>query len=165
VVTDVPTPNTFISDERRSDVSPESLADRWCIGIDQARLTLEHTTQRLVRSALLPLTRRYKADRIFQLPRLQGEWFSDTVDGRVKSRDGNKYGQIFANEAYFATFYPMDSKSKAGDALRIFCKEFGVPTSLCVDGSKEQTMKNTECAQAQHQTAYIGSRPTQSESR
>ena len=144
VVSDVPTPNTFISGDRRSTITPESLAERWFIGLDTAKQTLVHTTQRVIRSALLPLSRRYKADRIFQLPRLQGTWFSDTVDGHVKSRDGNSYGQIFANEAYFATIYPMDTKRKAGDALRTFCREFGVPSKLIVDGSREQTGKNTE---------------------
>ena len=40
---------------------------------------------------------------------------------------GNEYAQIFANEAYLATIYPMDAKKKAGDALRTFCLELGVP--------------------------------------
>ena len=38
----------------------------------------------------------------------------------------------------------MDSKGKAGDALRLFCQEFGVPESLAFDGSQEQTGKNTQ---------------------
>ena len=37
----------------------------------------------------------------------------------------------------------MDSKSKAGDAFRVFCKEFGIPDELTFDGSKEQVCKNT----------------------
>ena len=37
----------------------------------------------------------------------------------------------------------MDSKKKAGDALRLFCQEFGVPEKLTFDGSKEQTSKGT----------------------
>ena len=114
------------------------------IGLDQAILTLKHTTQRFVRSALLPLSRRYKADRIHQLPRLRGEWFTDTVIGPCQSLDGNKYGQIFANEKFFATIYPMEKKSQAGEALRVFCKEFGVPESLSYDGSGEQCGRKTE---------------------
>jgi hypothetical protein len=38
----------------------------------------------------------------------------------------------------------MDSKSKAGDALRTFCRKCGAPEKLRFDGSKEQTGKNTE---------------------
>jgi hypothetical protein len=59
------------------------------------------------------------------------------VEGRCKSKDGNRYGQIFENSAYFATIYPMDSKGKAGEALKTFCKEFGVPEEHRFDGSKE----------------------------
>ncbi len=95
-------------------------------------------------SAALPLSRQYKTDRILQLPQLQGTWFSDTVDGREKLKDGNQYAQNFANEAYYATIYPMDTKGKAGEALRTFGQEFGVPPQLIVDGLMEQTGKNTE---------------------
>ena len=38
----------------------------------------------------------------------------------------------------------MDSKRKAGDALRLFCQEFGVPKRLTFDGSKEQGQSGTE---------------------
>jgi len=142
--TDVPTPPTFISGDRHSDVTPQSLAERWFIGVDTAKKTLKSTTQRLVRSALMPLSRRYRSDRMFRLPRLEGEWFTDTVMSKVKSRDGNICGQIFANDKYFAVFYPMDSKAKAGDALKTFCKEYGVPELLRSDQAKEMVKKNTE---------------------
>jgi hypothetical protein len=65
------------------------------------------------------------------------------MDGRLKSLDGNRYAQVFANKGYFAKIYPMDSKSKAGDALKIFCREFGIPENLTFDGSKEQCKKGT----------------------
>ena len=38
----------------------------------------------------------------------------------------------------------MDTKRKAGDALRTFCQEFGVPDKLAFDGSKEQWQRKTE---------------------
>ena len=38
----------------------------------------------------------------------------------------------------------MAEKSSAGDALKIFCQEFGVPERLISDGSKEQTKKGTQ---------------------
>ena len=66
------------------------------------------------------------------------------MDGRVKSLEGNRYAQVFANKGYFSKIYPMNSKGEAGDALRTFCREFGVPEHLTFDGSKEQTGKNTE---------------------
>ena len=114
------------------------------IGVGQPALTLKHTTQRLVWSALLPLGRRYKSDRMFERRCLHGDWYTDTVFGRITSKDGNACGQIFANHAYFATFYPMDTKAKAGEALRVFCNEFGIPDRLIMDGGSEQTGKRTE---------------------
>ena len=135
--------NTFQSSERHTDVSPQDLSERWNISIQQATATLKKTTQRFIRSAVLPLSRRYRADRMFKRKTLDGKWATDTMDGRCKSLDGNRYAQVFTNDKFFSKIYPMDSKSKAGDALRVFCEEFGVPQNLTFDGSKEQTGKNT----------------------
>ena len=85
---------------------------------------------------MLPLGRRYKSDQIYELPRLPGEWFTDTIHGRTVSRDGNNYGQVFSNHTYFSAIYPMDRKGKAGEALRVFCLEFGVPERLTMDDAK-----------------------------
>jgi len=109
VLTDVTGPPTFTTEDRRAKTSAQDLADRWLISKKQAELTLKHTTQKHLRSALLPLARRYKADRIFQRPQLQGEWFTDTVFASVKSKDGNTCGQIFVNGKYFTTYFPMSN--------------------------------------------------------
>ena len=141
---DVPTVNTFQSSDRHSDVSPQSLSERWSISIPTVALTLKKTTQRFLRSAILPLGRRYRTDRVFTRKTLSGDWSTDTMDGRCKSLDGCRYAQVFANKGYFSRIYPMDSKRKAGDALRLFCQEFGVPERLTFDGSKEQCEKGTK---------------------
>jgi len=107
-VQDVPAARTFESKERHKSVTPEDLSERWLNGLGQARETLKRTTQRIVRSAVMPLARRYRADRIFEKRQLRGEWLTDTLDGRVTSKDGRWYSQVFANRGYFATVYPMD---------------------------------------------------------
>ena len=67
------------------------------------------------------------------------------MDGRVRSLEGNKYAQVFAKpQGYFSKIYPMNKKGEAGDALRTFCLEFGVPEHLTFDGSKEQCGRKTE---------------------
>ena len=58
---------------------------------------------------------------MFQRKTLVGDWSTDNLDGRTKSLDGNKYAQVFANKGYFVKIYHMNSKSKCGDALNIFC--------------------------------------------
>ena len=141
---DVPELHTFQSSDRHTDVSPADLSERWNISIATAIQTLKKTTQKFLRSAVLPLARRYRADRVFERKTLAGSWSTDTMDGRSKSLEGNRYAQVFANKAYFSRIYPMDSKSKAGDALRLFCQELGVPEKLTFDGSKEQNGKGTE---------------------
>ena len=142
--TDIQIVNTFQSSDRHSDVTPQDLNQRWCIIIPTTIKTLKKTTQRFLRSAVLPLSRRYRTDRVFDRKTLSGTWSTDTMDGRSKSLEGNRYAQVFANKAYFSRIYPMDSKRKAGDALRLFCSEFGVPEKLIFDGSKEQNGKDTE---------------------
>jgi len=96
-VQDVPAARTFESKEMHTLVTPEDLRERWLIGLGQARETLKRTTQRIVRLAVMLLARRYRADQIFEKRRLRGKWFTDTLDGRVTSKDGNRYGQVFAN--------------------------------------------------------------------
>jgi hypothetical protein len=81
---------------------------------------------------------------MFFRPQLKGEWFTDTVFVPSKSKDGNICGQIYANGDYFVAFYPMDSKSKAGDSLRAFCREYGVPEILRHDGAPEMVGRKTE---------------------
>ena len=141
---DIQDRKTFQSAGRHSSVSPESLSERWQIGLEVAKETIKRTTQRLSRSAVMPLARRYRADRQFQTKRLDGKWATDTMDGRVKSLDGNRYGQVFSNGTFFAEIYPIARKKDAGLALKAFILELGVPEELTIDGSKEQTKPNTE---------------------
>ncbi len=69
-------------------------------------------------------------DRVFSGKTLNVDWLTDTMDVRYKSAEDKIYSQVFANKSYFARLYPMYSKRKAGDALRLFCQEFGVPERL-----------------------------------
>ena len=141
---DVPSRRTFVSNERHARVSPAELSECWGIGLTQATNTIQVTTQKGMRSAILPLSRRYRADRVFERPLLRGQFSTDTMDGRVKSLDGNRYAQVFATKDLFAAAYPMQSKSMAGEGLRQFVHEYGRPEHLTFDGSGEQTGKKTE---------------------
>ena len=78
--TDVKDLRTFESSSRHSDVSPEDLSERWFISISQVTKTLKSTTQNLLRSAVLPLSRRYRADRMFRQKTLDGQWSTDTLN-------------------------------------------------------------------------------------
>ena len=125
-------------------ITPADISERWYVGLSQANTTLNATTQQLVHSALLPLSRRYQADRMYERPRIRGTIYTDTMGGQHKSLDGNKYAQVFANESFFAVSYPMDKKSSAGQALKQFIADFGIPDRIVCDGSGEQTGKRME---------------------
>ena len=61
----IPTRQTYTSTERHVKLSAEVSAERFGIGLERTRQTLRVTTQRGTRSALLPISRRYWADRQF----------------------------------------------------------------------------------------------------
>ena len=80
---------------------------------------------------------------MYERPRIRGTIYTDTMDGQHKSLDGNKYAQVFATDFHFSAVYPMESKGLAGDALKQFIADFGVPDKIICDGSKEQTKRGT----------------------
>ncbi len=141
---DVSLPRTFTSKERHVGVSAQELSERWFIGLSQAHDTINATTQNCTRSALLPLSCRYRVDRVFERPLLFGDFYTDTMDGRSKSLDGNRYAQIIANKDFFAVAYPMTNKLSAGESLHRFIHEYGRPEKLTLDGSQEQCGRKTE---------------------
>ena len=78
---------------------------------------------------------------MYERPRIRGTVYTDTMDGQYKSLDGNKYSQVFATDFHFLAVYPMESKGLAGDGLKQFIADFGVPDKIICDGSKEQTKR------------------------
>jgi hypothetical protein len=142
---DVEARKTFVSNQRHPAINHEILSERWNIGLNQAKQTLKVTTQRGVRSAILPLSRRYRTDRMYGEKKLRGQkFYTDTLLGKCKSISNNTCAQIFANESYFVKAYPMALKSDAGLALRQFIRDYGIPERLTSDGSGEQTGSKTE---------------------
>ena len=135
---ELPSAPTFQSKGRHSSVSPQDLSERWFIGIKKAKDTIKNTTQRTLRSALLPLARRYRADRMYERPRIRGTIYTDTMDGQHKSLDGNKYAQVFATDFHFSAVYPMESKGLAGDALKQLSLILVYPTRLSVMAARNK---------------------------
>ena len=82
---DLPTCRTFISGERHVKVSAELIAERFGIGPTLAQRTLRVTTQQGVRSAILPISRRYRAHWVFGVKRLNGKFATDTAYGKIRS--------------------------------------------------------------------------------
>ena len=87
---DVPFMHAFQSSDRHTDVTAQDLSERWGISVPTATKTLKKTTQKFLRSAVLPLSRRYRMDRVFGRKTLLGDWSTDTMDARCKSLEVNK---------------------------------------------------------------------------
>ena len=129
-----------ITEDRHHGVSPELLAQKWGIGMEKAKATLKCTTQKCIRSAILPLTRRYRTDLMSQrLRRLSTTWYTDTLFAKCKSVVGNTCAQMFTDGNSFAYVHPMKTKASAGEALQKITKDVGVPNTLISDGAREQT--------------------------
>ena len=143
--TDMPGRRTFVSDERHTKVTAEMIAEKFGISIPRAQRTLRDTTQRGVRSAMLPISRRYRADRMFAVKRLNGKFATDTAYGKVKLLRGNVGSQLFSHKCGFKTCYPLQKVdgNAVGDALTQFISDCGVPERLTFDGSSVQTRPKT----------------------
>ena len=79
-------PRTFLSGNRHSNTTPEDLSEVWNISIETAKLTLESTTQHHARSAIMPLSRRYRIDRMFEPKRLLGTMATDKMGPRCETQ-------------------------------------------------------------------------------
>ena len=82
---DVPARRSFVSSERHLKATADQLSELWCIGPKMASVTLKVTTQKGTRSAILPIARRYIADRMYSLKRLRGKFATDTFYPNTKS--------------------------------------------------------------------------------
>ena len=59
-----PARRTFINTDRHKSLTAESLSELWHIGPKRAKATINVTTQYGIRSAIMPLSRRYRSDRM-----------------------------------------------------------------------------------------------------
>jgi hypothetical protein len=142
---DIPARRTFISSDRHRKVTADGIAEMWCIGTKRAEATLEATTQKGTRSAILPISRRYRADRVYSLKRLNAKFATDTLYSEVKSLHQMNCAQIYSNKVGFAVCYPMTAATGQliGQSLKDFSHDFGVPEHLTFDGAQAQVGKDT----------------------
>ena len=65
---------------------------------------------------------------------------SDTLEAEIVSHRGNKYAQVYAHRNTWCKAYPMAKKSDAHETLSLLFAQEGVPSTLVVDGAREQVM-------------------------
>ena len=117
-----------------SAITPENVAKRWMLGIEQAKKTLSVTTQSGVRSIPNPAMRRFKTQMAhLRYPRLHGTFYADIMEPKIKSIDSHRYIHIIGNGKGFTKCYPMERKNESIHALDEFVKKIGVPETLISD--------------------------------
>ena len=142
---DTPARKSYVSDARHKKVTALELAESWGIGPKQAKATLLATTQRGTQSALLPLSRRYRADRMYRMKRLNTKFATDTFFSDIKSLNQNTCRQVFSTKFGFSAVYtmPRATGDTIGQSLIDFSHDFGVPEHLTFDGAMAQVGKGT----------------------
>ncbi|GFH62123.1 hypothetical protein CTEN210_18599 [Chaetoceros tenuissimus] len=127
------------TEKRHHEVTKELLAKKWGISISRAKATLKASTQLSVRSAIMPLSRRYRTDLLSQrLRRISTCIYTDTLLMKSKSSRSNTCAQVFTDGA-LAYVHPMQSKADAHEGLAAFGQDVGIPMEMISDNSKEQT--------------------------
>lgn len=126
---------------RKGAVSAETLARRWNIGLPTARQTLRVVTQLGVRhfSGQRPTKRMWSKSEALRFRHLNTSMFTDTMQGPCISRRGNKYLQVYTNDAMWTGAYPMKAKSDAPATLDLLFRQVGVPKLLTPDKAMELT--------------------------
>ena len=73
-------------------------------------------------SAIMPLARRYRADRMFDIRRIHGTMSTDIMDSRCQLIHEEKYFQVFGNKQFFVEAYPIKKQSDCHLGLDTFVK-------------------------------------------
>src|SRR5687768_4993040 len=95
---------------------------------------MKATTQRGTRSAILPISRRYRVDRMFDIRHLNGKFATDTLWSTTKSIRGNIASQIYSHKCGFNVAYHV--RAATGDNLGYsiwdFIHKFGAQSASCL---------------------------------
>lgn len=90
----------------------------------------------------MPISRQYRADRIFSVKRLDGKLATDTANVKLRSLQGN---QLYANKCGVKVSYPLQKVNgdSVGNTLTQFISDVGVLERLTFHGVSVQTGPKT----------------------
>jgi hypothetical protein len=110
------------------------------MGIDRSRQTIKVTTQQGIRSALHPLTRRYRTDLMqSHLRRLNMTMYTDTCFASTKSLRQNTCSQVWTDSQGYVHVDLMRSKMETHLSLDNLANTVGIPNTIFCDNANEQT--------------------------
>ena len=83
------------TEKKHSPIEAKEVTQKFAIGLDMAKKTIEVTTQRDIRYAVHPINRRYRIDNLdLHRKRLRGHWYMDSMFVRHKFLLGNKVAHV-----------------------------------------------------------------------
>jgi hypothetical protein len=98
---DTPARTTFVSTESHSTIMADHVDEYFGIATERTKVTLRATTQRGMRSAILPIGRCYRANMMFNVKHLKGKFATDTLWATTKSLNSNVATQIYTHKCGF----------------------------------------------------------------
>ena len=126
----------------KNSVDPEHLAKIWRITHDDAKRTLEVTTQLSQRKEDPKLSRNYGTnDRMLRYKRIHEYFFMDTFFATSKggkSSRGHTCCQLFVTDKGYVHVIPMRARTEVLQAVKEFAKEIGAPDTIICDAAREQ---------------------------
>ena len=133
----LPTRQTYYSNKSHTKISEEVLPDRFVIGIEKLNATLKATLQRVTRSAISLITRRYRADKQYGVKILKIKYSTDTILGKSKYLRRNYATQVYSHKCGFTNIYHMKkpNNENIGHSLGALIRKYGVPEQLTYDGA------------------------------
>ena len=91
---------------RHSKITPEHIAKLMNISLEKAKQMLKVTTQENVRTAINPITRRYRVDHLtLRTNQLGGQWYIDWMSAVTLSLNQNK-GAFIMTDGLLTNVYP-----------------------------------------------------------
>ena len=131
-----------------SGVTPEHLSKVWRISHEEAKRTIENTSQLSVRPQDPTLSRNYGTnDRMLRYKRINDYFYMDTFFATKKggkSSRGHTCCQLFVTDKGFVYVIPMRRKGEVLQAMKQFAKEIGAPDAFVADMSGEQMSKEVK---------------------
>ena len=123
------------SKTRHSQFGPEHIATIFCVSLGTAKNILIVMTQKGIRHAVMPLTRRYRVDHIhLHHTYLASKWMLDHIESKYKSVRGHT-GAIIILNGNFVMIYPTAYKGDqdSTELLLRITEEVGIPANLKCD--------------------------------
>jgi hypothetical protein len=144
---------------RHSKHDAETIARKWGIGLDQARHTLEATTQKWGCTGTEPLSRRYRADHLLfgsHQRCLPVTMATDTLFSKVELLRKNTCAQVYTTGKYTFVNPTRDASGDLiGQTLWNLCNNIGIPNRIIASG-RSQNRVSGGSAKTLHSTTLDG---------